>query len=103
MIYTAFFLRITLRFTRVRRPTGDTSTIGRLSLRLIISLMVANFPAAVLLPTMIMISATHAMIFLSGLIVGRLRHPSSWTSFEPTEYVEEYAVEGESFVAGAYN
>jgi len=101
-IYYAFFFRIGTRFIHAMRANGDTNTIGRLSLCLLAALMVANLTAEVMISSLTMNSSMHAQMFLFGLIIGRLRHPSAWGNFESEEYIEGYAEETEALTYGAY-
>lgn len=78
ILYLAFFFRLTWRFFSTLGSGGDAEVIGRLALALLISLLVGSITAELLYPTTSQITCLATVMFLMGLVMSRLNHPSAW-------------------------
>jgi O-antigen ligase len=93
ILYYALFWRLGAFLFRGMKGTPEAGVIGGLGFCLLLSLVAGSMTAEVLYPSIGMVSLVAAIMFIFGLIVARLRHPSAWE--EQTELVTEPSLGGQ--------
>jgi len=80
ILYYGIIYRFGKWVLRARKIEGSTGKICTLTLCFLVSLCVGSMSADVMYPAVLMIPVVYTIMFLLGLIYGRLQDPYAWTS-----------------------